>query len=72
MDLQRKYELKRDDYKPIIKANKAFAERVFDGVEPFNIALNEFFKMNNQLTIDKFDRATDTELTIANKKNAKE
>ena len=68
-DLQRKYEQKGDDYKAIIKADKAFANRVFDGVGPFKIALNDFFKMNNQLTVDKFDRAIDTELTIANSKN---
>lgn len=68
-DLQRKYEQKGEDYKAIIKADKEFADRVFDGVGPFKIALNDFFKMNNQLTVDKFERAIDTELTIANSKN---
>lgn len=67
-DLQRKYEQKGDDYNAIIKADKAFADRVFDGVGPFKISLNDFFKMNNQLTVDKFDQAIDKELT-ANSKN---
>lgn len=68
-DLQRKYEQKGEDYKAIIKADKAFADRVFDGVGPFKIALNDFFKMNNQLTVDIFDQAIDKELTNANSKN---
>lgn len=67
-DLQRKYEQKGDDYKAIIKADKAFSDRVFDGVGPFKIALNDFFIMNNQLIVDKFDQAIDKELT-ANSKN---
>jgi hypothetical protein len=50
---------------------QAFADRVFDGVGPFKIALNDFFKMNNQLTVDKFDQAIDKELTIANSKTRK-
>jgi len=66
LDFQRKYKIKGNYYKAIIKADKAFA-----GGEPLNIALNDFFKINNQLTVDKFDRATDTELTIANKKSQK-
>lgn len=70
-DLQRKYDQKGDDYKAIIKADKAFADRVFDGVGPFKIALNDFFKMNNQLTVYKFDQAIDKELTIANSKTRK-
>jgi hypothetical protein len=70
-DLQRKYDQKGDDYKAIIKADKAFSDRVFDGVGPFKIALNDFFKMNNQLTVDKFDQAIDKELTIANSKTRK-
>lgn len=71
LDLQRKYDQKGDDYKAIIKADKAFSDRVFDGVGPFKIALNDFFKMNNQLTVDKFDQAIDKELTIANSKTRK-